>query len=128
MKEATVYMIVPFKDVTKAMVDISVETSLSTLRHSVKGIGEDRVVLKFMKYKSDISVIEDVSSVRGINDVVFSDIHLSNNDKYRTYPYAHKTTPVTFNAYKQYGHEDILKEMDKEDWKSMEIVVVEVIK
>ena len=117
MKEATAYMIVPFKDVTKDMVDISVETSLNSLRHSNKGIGTDRIILKFMKYKSDTSVID----IRGVNDIEFTDVNLNKNNKYRDYPYAHKITPLEFNAYKQYNHADILKEMEKEDWKSEDI-------
>ena len=123
MKEAVAYMIVPFKDVTKEMVDISIETSLDSLRHSVKGIGEDRVVLKFMKYKT---VVDNVSILN--NDIVFSDKDLYENSKYSSYPYTHKVTPKSLEVYKQYNHTDILKEMDKEDWKSMEIDIVDVIK
>lgn len=40
------YVIAFFEDVTSAMIDDCVETSIDTLRHSVAG--EDKVVLKYI--------------------------------------------------------------------------------
>jgi hypothetical protein len=39
------YVIVPFSEVTQAMIDACLQTSFDTLRHSIEG--EDRVVLKW---------------------------------------------------------------------------------
>ena len=41
------YMIFNYDDVTDDMVAAGQETSRETLRHSVEGQGEDRVILKF---------------------------------------------------------------------------------
>ena len=44
--ENTIYVIVPFVEVTQEMIDACAETSFDTLRHSVQGV--DRVVLKWI--------------------------------------------------------------------------------
>jgi hypothetical protein len=43
--ENTTYVIVPFGDVTQAMIDVAAETSFATLRHTVSG--DDKVILKW---------------------------------------------------------------------------------
>ena len=42
----TIYVIVPFVEVTQQMIDDTCETSFDTLRHTA--LGEDKIVLKWM--------------------------------------------------------------------------------
>jgi hypothetical protein len=46
MHDNITYVIVPFVDVTQAMIDVACENSFETLRHSVDGV--DRVILKWV--------------------------------------------------------------------------------
>ena len=46
------YMIIPFSTVTEEMIEVAMESSFDSLRHSVKGA--DRVVLKYEGEKPSV--------------------------------------------------------------------------
>lgn len=118
--ENTTYLIVPSKDVTKELVDLCCETSLETVRRSK----DDRAILKFIQYKES----HEALPLKSANDLPLSSYQLSYNQKMADYSFAHKTTPDVLKKYTQYSYADILKELDKDEWKSDLEVGPEVIK
>lgn len=108
--ENTTYIIVPSVDITKELVDLCCENSLETVRHSKDG----RAILKFVQYKDS----HEAMPSKNANDLSLTSYQMEYNKKMAIYSFAHKTTPEVLKKYIQYSYADILKELDKDEWKS----------
>ena len=118
MRPKYLYIIVPYEEVTQAMINVSAETSFDTLRRSCGG--EDRVVLKWLEYKTqaDLSIISKADKIA----LKLSDSELLRNSIWKDKVYCHKISPSGFTKYKKYTQEQILLEMEKDDWKVSDVI------
>jgi len=120
------YIIVPFASVTKEMVENAAETSMDTLRHTVSG--EDKVILKYIKYKTTKNNIKPVIGVvdyntstitvdgKEVTKIDYSADVLDYNKQFSVYDHAHETVPAVFLKYNEYTYEQILIELQKPEW------------
>jgi len=132
--ETVTYIIVPFKDVTKEMIDYCAETSLDTLRHTVSG--EDLVTLKYIKYQKPLSPIKDIDLIpkppslisptkitmevdgKEITKLSYPKSTMEYNSNFSKYPHAFEITPKIFEKYNEYTYGEILNELEKPEWVS----------
>ena len=112
------YIIVPVKDIDKAMMDLVAQTSTNTLRRSTNGL---LAVLEFVEYKDKA----DPMPPQYTNDVKWTKEQLEYNEKLDKYPWAAKETPDILRKYKQYTHAEILVEMSKPEWTATNAILEE---